>query len=82
MTSLAPPIDVSKGASIQPTKDVIITITLTAVEAAPAEAERQAERDKDACPGRKPSCWAVKRSARPYKSAIQTRFTVGNAKGA
>jgi hypothetical protein len=33
------------------------------------------------CPGRKPPFSAVKRPARPYKSATQTRFTVGNAKG-
>jgi hypothetical protein len=32
------------------------------------------------CPARKPPFWAVKRPARPYKSAIQTRVTVGNAK--
>jgi hypothetical protein len=35
-----------------------------------------------ACPGQKPSLWAVKRPVRPYKSAIQNRFTVGNAEGA
>jgi hypothetical protein len=34
------------------------------------------------CPGRKPPFLAVKRPARPYKSAIQNRFTVENAKGA
>ena len=34
------------------------------------------------CPGRKPSFSVVKRPARPYKSAIQNRYTVGNAKGA
>ena len=33
------------------------------------------------CPGRKSPFLAVKRHARPYKSAIQTRFTMGNAKG-
>jgi hypothetical protein len=35
-------------------------------------------------PGRRagnPPFWAVKRPVRPYKSAIQTRLTVGNAKG-
>ena len=32
------------------------------------------------CPARRPPFWAVKRPARPYKSAIQTRVTVGNAK--
>ena len=35
-----------------------------------------------ACPGRKPPLLAVKRPARPYKIAIQNRFTVENAKGA
>jgi hypothetical protein len=34
------------------------------------------------CPGRKPPFWAVKRHARPYKSTIESRFTVENAKGA
>ena len=34
------------------------------------------------CPGRKPPFWTVKRPARPYKIAIQNRFTVENAKGA
>jgi hypothetical protein len=34
------------------------------------------------CPGRKPPFLAAKRPARPYKSAIQNRFTVGNAEGA
>jgi hypothetical protein len=34
------------------------------------------------CPGRKPPCLAVKRPARPYKSAIQNRFTAENAQGA
>jgi hypothetical protein len=34
------------------------------------------------CMGRKPPFWAVKRTARPYKSAIETRFTIENAKGA
>jgi hypothetical protein len=34
------------------------------------------------CPGRKPPFWAVKRPARPYKTATQKRFTVENAKGA
>ena len=33
------------------------------------------------CPGRKPPLLAVKHPARPYKSAIRNRFTVGNAKG-
>jgi hypothetical protein len=35
-----------------------------------------------ACPGQDPPFWAVKRFACPYKNAMQTRFTVGNAKGA
>jgi hypothetical protein len=34
------------------------------------------------CPGRKPPFFAVKRPARPYKTAIENRFTVGNAKAA
>jgi hypothetical protein len=34
------------------------------------------------CPGRKPPFWAIKHPARPYKGAIQNRFTVGNNKGA
>jgi hypothetical protein len=34
------------------------------------------------CPGRKPPFWAVKCPAHPYKSGIQNRFTVENAKGA
>ena len=34
------------------------------------------------CPGRKPPFFAVKRPARPYKSAIEKRFRWGNAKGA
>ena len=34
------------------------------------------------CPGRKPPFWAGKRPARPYKSGVQNRFTVGNAKAA
>jgi hypothetical protein len=38
--------------------------------------------DIDGCPGRKPPCWVVKRPARPYTRAIQTRFTIENAKGA
>jgi hypothetical protein len=33
-------------------------------------------------PGRKPPFWAVKRPARPYKIAIQNRFTMENAEGA
>ena len=33
-------------------------------------------------PGRKPPFLAVKRPARPYKSAIQKRFTMGNDTGA
>ena len=32
--------------------------------------------------GRKPPYWAVERPARPYKTAMQNRFTVVNAKGA
>ena len=32
------------------------------------------------CPGRKSPFLMVKRSARPYKSAIQNRFTTENAK--
>ena len=32
--------------------------------------------------GRKPPFWDVKRPARPYKIATQTRFTVGNAEAA
>ena len=31
------------------------------------------------CPGQKPPIWAVKRPARPCKSATQTRFTVEKA---
>jgi hypothetical protein len=34
------------------------------------------------CPGPKPPFLAVKRPAHPYKSAIENRSTVGNAKGA
>jgi hypothetical protein len=34
------------------------------------------------CQGRKPPFWVVKRPARPYKSAIEIRFDMGNAKGA
>jgi hypothetical protein len=34
------------------------------------------------CPGREPPFLAVQRPARPFKSPIQNRFTVGNAKGA
>jgi hypothetical protein len=34
------------------------------------------------CPGWKMSFLVVKRPARPYKSAIQNRFTMVNAKGA
>ena len=34
------------------------------------------------CPGRKPPLLAVKGPACPYKSPIQTRFTMGNAEGA
>jgi hypothetical protein len=34
------------------------------------------------CPGQKPPFLAVKRSARPYKSTIENRFTVGKAKAA
>jgi hypothetical protein len=33
------------------------------------------------CPGRKSPVLAVKRPARPYKSATQNRFTMENAKG-
>jgi hypothetical protein len=33
-------------------------------------------------PDRKLPFWAVKRSATPYKSAIQNRFTMENAKAA
>jgi hypothetical protein len=32
-----------------------------------------------ACAGRKPPIWAVKRPARPYKTAMRNRFTMGNA---
>jgi hypothetical protein len=34
------------------------------------------------CPGQKPPFLAVKRPARPYKTAIQKQFTAENAKGA
>jgi hypothetical protein len=34
------------------------------------------------CPGQKTTFWAVKRPAHLHKSAIQNRFTVGNAKAA
>ena len=34
------------------------------------------------CPGREPPFSAVTRPARPYKTAIQNRFKVGNAEGA
>jgi hypothetical protein len=34
------------------------------------------------CPGRKPPFLAVKHPARPYKRAVQTRFTMDSAKGA
>jgi hypothetical protein len=34
------------------------------------------------CPGQKPPFLAVKRPVRPYKSAIQKRVAVENAKGA
>jgi hypothetical protein len=34
------------------------------------------------CPGREPPFLAVKRPARPYKSAIQNLFTMRNAEGA
>jgi hypothetical protein len=34
------------------------------------------------CPGRKPPFWTVTRPGRPYKSATQSRFTMGNAEGA
>jgi hypothetical protein len=34
------------------------------------------------CPGRKAPFLAVKRPVHPYKSSIQTRFSMGNAKGA
>ena len=32
-------------------------------------------------PGQKPSFWAIKRHARPYKSAIQNQLTMEHAKG-
>ena len=34
------------------------------------------------CPGQKPPFLAVKRPARPYKTATQNRFTMGNTNGA
>jgi hypothetical protein len=34
------------------------------------------------CPGRRPPFSAVKRPARPYKSAIQNRFPMEDTKGA
>jgi hypothetical protein len=34
------------------------------------------------CPARKPPFLAVKRPARPYKTAIRNRFTLENAKAA
>jgi hypothetical protein len=41
-------------------------------------------RDEDGahCPGQKPPFLAVTRPARPYKTAIESRFTVENAKAA
>ena len=34
------------------------------------------------CPCRKPPFWAVGRAARPFKRAMQTRFTTENARAA
>jgi hypothetical protein len=34
------------------------------------------------CPGQKPSFWAGKGPARPYKTAIESRFATESAKGA
>ena len=34
------------------------------------------------CPGRTPPFWAVKRPARPHKSAMENRFAQENAQGA
>ena len=39
-------------------------------------------REDEDCPRRKPPFSAVKRPARPYRSAIQYRFTQENANGA
>jgi hypothetical protein len=50
--------------------------------AAPCVVERRFATALVHCPGRKPPFLAVKRPARPYKSAIETQFTMGNAKGA
>ena len=44
--------------------------------------EDEAERQYLDCPGQKPPFLAVKRPARPYKTTIQNRFTMANAKGA
>ena len=41
-----------------------------------------AARSRAHYPSQKTMFWAVKRPARPYKSAIENRFTMGNAKGA
>jgi hypothetical protein len=46
----------------------------------PAEPRRARSRPRT-CPNRKPPFLAVKRPARPYKSAIESRFTMENAKG-
>jgi hypothetical protein len=37
---------------------------------------------EDDCPDRNPPFLAVKRAARPYKTGIENRFTMENAKGA
>ena len=54
----------------------------TARTSAAASAARFARICASLCPGREPPFLAVKRPARPYKRAIQTRFTMGNAEGA
>ena len=45
-----------------------------------AAASRRSSRGR-VCPGPKPPFLAVKRPARPHKSAIENRFAMGNAKG-
>jgi hypothetical protein len=51
-------------------------------EEAGGGAEGTLSRPAPTYPGRKPPLLAVKRPARPYKSAMENRFTVGNADGA
>jgi hypothetical protein len=76
VTPPASPI-VSPGAGIASRGEAHQVVVLRErVEAPPRDeaAELEADVDVDPCPRRKPPFWAVKRPARPYKSAIQNGF--------